>query len=66
MIGGVELRKQRNLGDIVSDAFTILFAAFKPLAMIAIPIVVFNIRENGNLARVLAGEGKSTIVRNEV
>ena len=22
MIGGVELRKQRNLGDIVSDAFT--------------------------------------------
>ena len=43
MIGGVELRKQRNLGDIVSDAFTILFAAFKPLAMIAIPIVVFTI-----------------------
>lgn len=43
MIGGVELRKQRNLGDIVSDAFTILFAAFKPLAMIAIPIVVFTV-----------------------
>jgi hypothetical protein len=43
MIGGVELRKQRNLGDIVSDAFTILFAAWKPLAMIAIPIVVFTI-----------------------
>ena len=30
-----------------------------------IPIVVFNIREQGNLARVLAGEGVSTIVRNE-
>ncbi|WBX83273.1 UMP kinase [Sphingosinicella microcystinivorans] len=30
----------------------------------AIPIVVFNIREHGNLARVLAGEGVSTIVRN--
>ena len=30
-----------------------------------IPIVVFNIRETGNLARVLAGEGVSTIVRNE-
>lgn len=29
-----------------------------------IPIVVFNIREHGNLARVLAGEGVSTIVRN--
>jgi uridylate kinase len=27
-----------------------------------IPIVVFNIREHGNLARVLAGEGVSTIV----
>ncbi len=30
-----------------------------------IPIVVFNIREQGNLARVLAGEGVSTIVTNE-
>jgi uridylate kinase len=30
-----------------------------------IPIVVFNIRERGNLARVLAGEGVATIVRNE-
>lgn len=31
----------------------------------AIPIVVFNIREQGNLARVLAGEGVSTMVANE-
>ena len=30
-----------------------------------IPIVVFNIREQGNLARVLGGEGTSTIVTNE-
>ncbi|HEX8216778.1 MAG TPA: UMP kinase [Allosphingosinicella sp.] len=30
-----------------------------------IPIVVFNIREQGNLARVLAGEGPATIVTNE-
>ena len=30
-----------------------------------IPVVVFNIRERGNLARVLAGEGIATIVRNE-
>ena len=29
-----------------------------------IPIVVFNIRESGNLARVLAGDGVSTMVRN--
>jgi uridylate kinase len=30
-----------------------------------IPIVVFNIREQGNLARVLSGEGIATIVQNE-
>ena len=30
-----------------------------------IPIVVFNIRQPGNLARVLAGEGTATIVTNE-
>jgi uridylate kinase len=30
-----------------------------------IPIVVFNIREQGNLARVLGGEGVATIVGNE-
>ncbi len=29
-----------------------------------IPIVVFNIREQGNLARVLAGEGVATVVQN--
>jgi len=31
----------------------------------AIPIVVFSIRESGNLARVLAGEGVQTIVQGE-
>jgi len=30
-----------------------------------IPIVVFNIREQGNLAKVLAGQGTATIVRNQ-
>jgi uridylate kinase len=29
-----------------------------------IPIVVFNIREQGNLARVLGGEGVATVVQN--
>ena len=28
----------------------------------SIPIVVFNIRETGNLARVLSGDGIATIV----
>jgi uridylate kinase len=32
----------------------------------AIPIVVFSIRERGNVAKVLAGEGVQTIVRKEV
>ena len=32
----------------------------------SIPIVVFNIREHGNFAAVLRGEGVSTIVQNEV
>jgi uridylate kinase len=31
----------------------------------SIPIVVFSIREPGNLSRVLAGDGISTIVQNE-
>ena len=30
-----------------------------------IPIVVFNVRERGNLARVLEGGGTATIVQNE-
>jgi len=30
-----------------------------------IPIVVFNIREHGNFAAVLAGEGTSTIVQTQ-
>ena len=30
-----------------------------------IPIVIFNIREPGNLAKVLAGGGVATIVQNE-
>jgi uridylate kinase len=30
-----------------------------------IPIVVFNIREQGNLARVLGGQGTATIVQNQ-
>jgi uridylate kinase len=30
-----------------------------------IPIVVFNIREQGNLARVLGGDGTATVVQNE-
>ena len=31
-----------------------------------IPIVVFSIREKGNVARVLSGEGRQTIVKKDV
>ena len=40
MIAGVELRKQRALGDLVSNSFTILFAHWRQLASIAVPAVV--------------------------
>ena len=30
-----------------------------------IPIVVFNLRQSGNLARVLAGHGTATVVQDE-
>jgi uridylate kinase len=30
-----------------------------------IPIIVFNLRQSGNLAEVLAGRGVSTIVQDE-
>ena len=40
MIGGVELRKSRNLGQIVGDSFTIYGATWRILAAVVIPIVV--------------------------
>jgi hypothetical protein len=43
LIGGVELRRERNLGEIVSDAFAILLAAWRPLALVVIPVVAFSI-----------------------
>ena len=35
-----------------------------PMLTLVLPIVVFSIREKGNLARVLSGEGVQTIVKN--
>ena len=35
----------------------------KRISIAALAIVVFSIREQGNLARVLAGEGVQTIVK---
>lgn len=43
MIGGVELRRERMLGEIVSDAFTIYFAYWRQMATIAIPAVLVSV-----------------------
>ena len=40
MIGDVELRRERALGDLVGHSFSILFARWRPLASIAVPAVV--------------------------
>ncbi|HEV2817437.1 MAG TPA: UMP kinase [Allosphingosinicella sp.] len=51
---------------VLSDNLKVMDAAAVALCRDNhIPIVVFNIREQGNLARVLAGEGMATIVQNE-
>ena len=53
-------------GKVLSDNLRVMDASAVALCRDNnIPIVVFNIREQGNLARVLAGEGVATIVRNE-
>ena len=51
---------------ILSDDLKVMDAAAVALCRDNdIPIVVFNIRQPGNLARVLAGDGTATIVKNE-
>ena len=51
---------------VLSDNLKVMDAAAIALCRDnGIPIVVFNIREEGNLARVLAGEGVATIVADE-
>lgn len=56
-----------SFGEVLSRDLKVMDASAVALCRDNdIPIVVFNIREHGNLARVLAGEGVSTIVSNEV
>jgi len=55
-----------SYGRVLSDNLKVMDAAAVALCRDNnIPIVVFNIREQGNLARVLSGEGTATIVGNE-
>jgi len=53
-------------GRVLADNLKVMDASAVALCRDnEIPIVVFSIREKGNLARVLAGEGVQTIVRKE-
>jgi uridylate kinase len=55
-----------SFSRVLSDDLKVMDAAAIALCRENdIPIVVFNIREQGNLARVLAGEGIATILSNE-
>ena len=55
-----------TFGRVLSDDLKVMDAAAVALCRDNnIPIVVFNIREQGNLAKVLAGSGTATIVQNQ-
>ena len=43
MLAGTELRKVRRLGEVLTDSFNILFAHWRKLAIISVPVVVANI-----------------------
>jgi hypothetical protein len=43
LLAGTELRKQRRLGEVLTDSFNILFAHWRQLAIISVPVVVANI-----------------------
>lgn len=54
-----------SFGRVLSDDLKVMDAAAVALCRDNnIPIVVFNIRQHGNLAKVLAGAGTATIVQN--
>jgi len=54
-----------TFGQVLSDNLKVMDAAAVALCRDNnIPIVVFNIRQSGNLAEVLAGRGTATVVEN--
>ena len=58
--------EQLTFSRVLSDDLKVMDASAVALCRDNdIPIIVFNIRETGNLARVLRGEGTSTIVNNQ-
>jgi uridylate kinase len=65
-VAGARRYESISYGRVLSDDLKVMDASAIALCRDnAIPIVVFNIRERSNLARVLGGGGTATIVQNE-
>ena len=67
LVASAKRYDQVGFDTVLSDNLKVMDASAVALCRDNnIPIVVFSIREPGNLARVLAGEGIATIVTNQV
>jgi uridylate kinase len=65
-VSGAKRYETVSFGKVLSDNLKVMDATAVALCRDNnIPIVVFNVREQGNLARVLGGNGTATIVQNE-
>jgi uridylate kinase len=65
-VAGAKRYESVSFQQVLSDDLKVMDASAVALCRDNnIPIVVFNIREQGNLARVLDGQGTATIVKNE-
>ena len=66
LVMGAKRYESVSFNRVLSDNLKVMDASAVALCRDNnIPIVVFNIREQGNLARVLSGAGTATIVQNE-
>ncbi|MEA3031820.1 MAG: uridylate kinase [Sphingomonadales bacterium] len=66
IVSGANRYETVTFGKVLSDNLKVMDATAVALCRDNnIPIVVFNVREQGNLARVLDGDGTATIVQNE-
>jgi uridylate kinase len=66
MVKGAKRYESLGYNQVLADDLKVMDASAVALCRDNdIPIVVFNIREQGNLARVLSGEGTATIVKTE-
>jgi uridylate kinase len=65
-VAGAKRYDRVTYAQVLSDNLKVMDASAVALCREnAIPIIVFNIREQGNLAKVLAGDGVSTLVAGE-